>query len=453
MTKYVLIQNDGEIETGAFELIGASTKRHQTGKIGFFGSGLKYSIAYMMRSGIDFKVFSGETELKFTSITETLRNQEFERICINGVPTSYTTTMGPTWKETWFVLREIYCNALDETNCQIIKNTDNINASAGKTRIYIELTPDLQKMISDWDAYFCGDRDVLFTQENVYTSYLGESDIQDDLFSNNKQKVDVFNKTGGVVFRRGVRVHSNPKYLYDYQFKNVNINEDRTMKTTGGLNYAISDMVAVMCNENYVVTILRSGLENKPSAEYDALSCTFYESQTSSKWVDFSQRYLIVAKEISGRYAVQIQTSTRECLFIPLYYAKKLKKQQPDIKILGLDKTVGDVSFSDVDRTPKMDFLLKDTIKSLTEMKYPVNYDISIVQFDEDTILGHADITGKHIFLAHKLFDLGRREIALTIMEESEHIKSGAHDETRAFQNHLISQWLKTMEDTNALFL
>jgi hypothetical protein len=38
-------------------------------------------------------------------------------------------------------------------------------------------------------------------------------------------------------------------------------------------------------------------------------------------------------------------------------------------------------------------------------------------------------------------------------MEENEHIKSGKGDETRAFQTHLFSQWLKTMEDNNGLFL
>jgi len=56
MKKYILIQNDGEIETNSFELIGASTKRDDKTKIGFFGSGLKYSIAYMMRKGIEFKI-------------------------------------------------------------------------------------------------------------------------------------------------------------------------------------------------------------------------------------------------------------------------------------------------------------------------------------------------------------------------------------------------------------
>jgi len=114
MKKYILIQNDGEIESNSFELIGASTKRDDSTKIGFFGSGLKYSIAYMMRKGIDFRVFSGLNEFHFSTKKEQLKDQSFERICINGTLTSFPTTMGPNWEEDWFVLREIYCNALDE---------------------------------------------------------------------------------------------------------------------------------------------------------------------------------------------------------------------------------------------------------------------------------------------------------------------------------------------------
>ena len=138
MKSYILIQNDGEIETNSFELIGASTKRDEKGKIGFFGSGLKYSIAYMMRKGIDFKIFSGLNELKFTTTKEQLKGKDFERICINGKETSYTVTMGPTWTKDWFILREVYCNALDEGSCTLVRSTANVFPSEGKTRIFIE---------------------------------------------------------------------------------------------------------------------------------------------------------------------------------------------------------------------------------------------------------------------------------------------------------------------------
>ena len=90
--KYILIENEGEIEINSFELIGASTKREDDTKIGFFGSGLKYSIAYMMRKNISFRVFSGRTELIFTTIPETLKDQSFAKRCIGGCPHSRNDT-------------------------------------------------------------------------------------------------------------------------------------------------------------------------------------------------------------------------------------------------------------------------------------------------------------------------------------------------------------------------
>jgi hypothetical protein len=86
-------------------------------------------------------------------------------------------------------------------------------------------------------------------------------------------------------------------------------------------------------------------------------------------------------------------------------------------------------------------------------MNYEVCYDIYVADFEDDSQLGHADVKEKKIYLSRKTFDMGRREIALTIIEENEHIKSGKGDETRAFQNHLISQWLTSMENSNGLFL
>lgn len=444
MKKYILIQNDGEIETNSFELIGASTKRNDTAKIGFFGSGLKYSVAYMMRNKIEFKIFSGELELKFTTIPEKLKDQIFDRICINGKPTSYTVTMGPTWTEDWFVLREIYCNALDESSCQMVRETENINAVAGKTRIYIEATESLKVIVENWDAYFSTEREPLLDAERVYTTYLNDKVT--------RQTTHIYKKTEGVVYRKGIRVGLDTRMIYDYGFEHININEDRTAKSLGALSYAFSDILAKMPTESYVVSVLRSGNDEKPCQEYRAMETTKPDSSFSSQWIEFSKNFMLVLAEKSGKYADEISRTKKEVFLLPQYFAKELKKQLPQVAILGLGRTIGDVGMSDIATTPKMDYLLKDVIKALNEMKYEVPYDISIVQFDDDETLGSADMKTKQIYLSDKIFDMGRREIAMTIMEEVEHIVSGKGDETRAFQNHLFSSWLKTMENSNGLF-
>ena len=48
--KYLIITNKGEIEPQALHLVGASTKRGDSSKIGQFGSGNKYALAYLLRN-------------------------------------------------------------------------------------------------------------------------------------------------------------------------------------------------------------------------------------------------------------------------------------------------------------------------------------------------------------------------------------------------------------------
>lgn len=447
MKKYILIQNDGEIELNSFELIGASTKRNQAGKIGFFGSGLKYSIAYMMRKGIDFKIFSGEKEIKFSTKEEKLRDQSFERICINGIPTSYTTSMGPTWKEDWFVIREIYCNALDESNCILIKDTENISPSSGKTRIYVELTESLEKVSQNWDAYFSEDREPLFTAENVYTSYLGTEDIE----GKNVQKVDVYKGTEGVLYRKGVKVYSNKTGIYDYGCESVSINEDRTAKHTSAMSYLIYSLCARFCNEDYIKTVLRS--EDDRTNEYFSLSNGDRLLGFSDEWIRFSKENLLVVRESSGKYAAEIMSSKKEVFLIPSIFARDLKKSVPATAILGMGSIIDGVSINEIPTTAKMDYLLKNVLNDLKEMNYEVPFDVVVAEFDDENILGHANIKEKKIIIADRTFNMGKREIAMTLMEETEHIKSGHPDETRAFQTHIFSQWLKMIEDSNAIFL
>ncbi len=449
MNKYILIQNDGEIETNSFELIGASTKRNDSTKIGFFGSGLKYSIAYMMRTGIKFRIFSGNTEVLFTTTSDTLKGQNFDRICINGKSTSFTVTMGPTWKEDWFVLREIYCNALDESGCQIIKETESVNPSEGKTRIYIEQTDKLKELCENWDAYFSDEREPLFETEKVYTSSLGSNDFE----GHTDQVVRVFSKTKGVLFRKGIRVYDSKSLTYDYGMDYVSINEDRTASHSYGLDYALCSLVAGMVNEEYVKTILRGALDDIQSKEYNSLIDGTSSTKYSDKWIEFSQNNMLVVKEKSGKYTEQISRTQKEVFYLPQIFCRNLKKKHPSMNILGMGALLGDISFDEIDPTSKMNFLINEVKKALEEMSYPISYDIVVADIHNDTVLGLADTTNKRISIAARPFDMGRREIAMTMMEENEHLISGYGDESRAFQTHIFGQWLKTMENTNGLFL
>jgi hypothetical protein len=247
-------------------------------------------------------------------------------------------------------------------------------------------------------------------------------------------------------------VHVSDKLNFDYGFSDVQINEDRTASKVGGLQYALVNIISSFPSENYIASILRSGKTDSPCDEYKSMSIGYAEKGYSEQWLDFSKKYLLVLEENAGKYVEEIQKSKKEFFLIPAYFAKNLKSNLPEVMILGLGSNINGIGMNKIEPTEKMNYLLKEVINCLGEMRYQVPYDITIVEFDDIQILGQADIAAKEIYLSDRVFDLGRREIALAIMEEVEHIVSGKKDETRGFQTHIFSSWLTTMENNAALF-
>ena len=164
--KALVITNKGLIDTLAFELIGASTKRNDEQTIGFFGSGLKYAIAGLLRRGIPFQVWCGEDLLDITTEEVSMRDQKFERIFFNGKPTSLTTSMGPRW-EPWMLVRELYANAIDEGGEMAV--TEDYREFIGPDRTTI-IFPDpdmVAEVLAQQEMLFCRNREIVFEDGRI----------------------------------------------------------------------------------------------------------------------------------------------------------------------------------------------------------------------------------------------------------------------------------------------
>jgi len=97
--KYLKISSKGLLDIRLVYLMGGTTKANDKYKIGQFGTGLKYTLSFLLRSNLHFKIFIGGQEVIITTVNETIRDTEFEIIHINGVKTSITTNMGYDWEE------------------------------------------------------------------------------------------------------------------------------------------------------------------------------------------------------------------------------------------------------------------------------------------------------------------------------------------------------------------
>jgi hypothetical protein len=178
-----------------------------------FGSGLKYSLAYLLNKKIPLKEFSGYREVKFETQEEDFRGKSVFRIYVNGEKTSLTTDMGMDW-ESWFVLREIYCNALDESEASVsivnFKSIDDIPPVEDFTAFYIKVNKDFQEVIDNWDLYFSDKRkDLLYHDSDMNQIYVGGD------FS--------------LFYRMGIRCQYNTdlKALFHYDLSWIKINESR----------------------------------------------------------------------------------------------------------------------------------------------------------------------------------------------------------------------------------
>jgi hypothetical protein len=75
--------------------------------------------------------------------------------------------MGPDWK-CWQAIREIVCNAIDESDYNIVSSTEIVNTEEGRTRFYIELTESVLEVINNWDSFFSLDRtDCIHSDDKI----------------------------------------------------------------------------------------------------------------------------------------------------------------------------------------------------------------------------------------------------------------------------------------------
>ncbi len=251
MEKWIEIKNQGEIELTGLTLMGACTKRDDE-SIGFFGSGNKYAIATLLRNNIEFKIFSGLTEIEVVTKEVKLKDKIFKQIIIDGENTSLTTDMGPDW-EPWFVIREFWSNAIDEGGNEL-NIVNELNPENGLTKIYIDNDEVIKEIIENKSKYFL---DEFFVIEE-FESYRG--------------KVKLIGKSheGFNFFRKGISVTPFTKYnsLYWYDVEKLDITESRTYK----YDWQIREFIAFILAKTDSISVIENYiLNNKGNIEESAI--------------------------------------------------------------------------------------------------------------------------------------------------------------------------------------
>lgn len=210
----VSFQNPGLIAMEAVTTMGVNVKETSTA-IGFFGTGLKYAIASLLRTGQHITIFRGTEKFSFSSREAEVRGKPFGFIYMNEERLGFTTHLGSLW-EPWQIFREIYSNCLDEAGTMELRQ--------------VEPEEGLTTIVVSGEAFF----EAALKKQEVF--------LQTTPLATIESTIEIHPGRSNVVYYRGVRAGKLKKQSnYTYNILGaMDLTEDRTFKSEWMSYYYIS---------------------------------------------------------------------------------------------------------------------------------------------------------------------------------------------------------------------
>lgn len=345
------------------------------------------------------------------------RGQMYDRILVNGEKTSLTTAMGPDW-ESWFAIRELYCNAVDEGGAKL-EVTKDIKAVSGKTQVYVELTNNLAKFFRKIKNYILVNKDDLLDSIKSNYGYVETYPAADNEF---------------ICYRKGIRIYpaNQEKSLYRYNFSEIEINESRTYKYDHEIGERIASYFAMteshIAIQNYLAG-WKSHYEKNAKWEYasDKLSKAWHEIMQGKRV--YPEALALETGDFEGKLNSYV---------LPNELAKKIHREIEGCEVVGM---AGKKVFLELEPTPEEAQKIKSAVDELRQIGYDITCQIKLAKcvvgdviawYDRDTnIIYH---TRNHLTTIP--------EIKTTLLEEHFH-SLGLVDGQRSFVEFLLKEIIK----------
>jgi len=395
--------NAGEIDPRLITTMGVNVKDDGDGTspIGYFGTGLKYAIAVLLRNDCDVTILSGYHRYDFFSFPEILRGKSFDFISMveDGGPSQrlgFTTELGKNW-EPWMAYREILCNCWDEQGREE-KFDEMPDCEPGITRVLIN------------------GRDV-WKAHNSRHEWMIEKGAR-PLFEA-PGLVQIFPGTGQAFFYKGIKVGQWQKSA---QFKynilgDLALSEDRQVYST----YEAQRCIAVAIEGHLKDPQL---LRQLLVADRE----TFERDELDFDWSnDASEEFLTTVKEL-------IPTSLGALNRTVLHFYAKRARDEVEVQSVGL--------------TTVEQMMLDKALQFLSGMGYPVSAPITIVESLGDPLIHGLAHTGQaRIYIPKDTFGKGTKYLASTLLEEHLHIEKKLWDQSRELQTWLFDKVISLGEE------
>lgn len=378
--------NPGLVEPLALTTLGVSVKTSDN-SIGKFGTGFKYATAVLLRLGLQLRIRSGDETYEFTAVLSTIRGQEFHVVHMNDVPLGFTTDLGKHW-DLWMAYRELWSNAKDE---------------GGDTIVGLRPSADGLTLIEVSGSAFAAvhaKRDE-FILNTAKRRLLHASD-----------GVETYEGASPTIFYQGLKVGSwveegvqGAAFTYNFT-QGLTLTEDRSVNSAYYARRRLCRALFWSENEGLLERQLLASARAIES-RLDFTDEVYREMELPATFANLARKH---AKSIDLNPSILMAVHRAQPYESEVHASLSAAQTKAYAQVEAIAAQLGFIA-------PK-----------------PV---IWLESFGGE-ILGRADINAQEIRLSKKNFELGQRQLLITLIEEIIHVNYGVQDETRRMQELLL---------------
>lgn len=408
----IIFSNPGLIDIDAALMMGVNAKASETA-IGYFGTGLKFAIATLLRNDCEVAIYRGKERFDFYTEPFQTRGKAFDRVVVLSSKgkenLGFTTSLGKNW-EVWQAFRELYTNAIDEGG-----RISEAHRALPDTGLG-EILP-VDPFISDDSTNIVISGAAIERAYADRSAFLleGKPDIE-------TETADIFNRPSNGIFYRGLCIYRTEhpmKQTFNIK-RYCTLSEDRMASHQFQLHEAIAAAMDVLCAKEEHRDLTESILcAPKTSYEHSINYSGIFDSDTRSD----------AFIETVGRL---IQTRENDLNDHAKKAYNRLAKEKVDLaeaKISSLEA-----------------LMLSKAIAFAEKLGFDLGqYPILIVKRIGTHVWGKA-MNGK-IYISAEAFTYGTKVVAGTLIEEYIHLSQNVFDETRAMQEFLINKIVSLGEE------
>lgn len=382
MSDFVSLTNPGLIPMEAVTTMGVSAKEGDN-PIGFFGTGLKYAVAGLLRTSHTITIWRGLDRYDFATERATVRGKDFDFIVMTGPEgrerLGFTTHLGAHW-ETWQVFRELYSNCLDEGGDLFTSEAD---PAEDHTTIWVQGAA-FAEAARDRGQYF-------LEGEPIHKGTLA----------------DIHQGAGNGIYYRRVLVGRLPKAgAFTYNLTHhVTLTEDRTLRDSYIASGWIAHTLANCADRSVLDKALTATQAYEGTLAYST-PCT-----------GFAEAVLDLCETKGTGAVAEAAVATAEAW----------AQREARVKAVPLSKRESDE--------------IEAAKAFLARIGFPVIAPIVVAETLGPDVFGMA--RNETIFLSRVTLNRGGNFLIGTILEEHLHLSQGFADESRRFQDFLIDLVVK----------